>query len=285
MKRNWQPEELIEHWTLIPTELALLTNRTATNRLGIALLLKFFQYEGRFPTSRIEVPKDVIRYVAQLLKVSPERFDDYSWQRRTIKTHRAIIRDFLGVRESTMQDAQTLTTWLETQVLAYDLKLESLLIAARERLRYLKIEPPMTDSLERIVRSALRRFEDNFCDLTVKKLSSSVRSKLDELLETSLEDPNLEQQKDSENSSTHNASSALALLKNPPGTLGLDSLISEAAKLEQLRQLGLPDNLFPGVSTKVLQIYKQRVAVEPPRELRRHPSPTDVILYLLLFAT
>ncbi|MGB7522262.1 MAG: Tn3 family transposase [Spirulinaceae cyanobacterium] len=272
MKRNWQPEELIEHWTLIPTELALLTNRTATNRLGIALLLKFFQYEGRFPTSRIEVPKDVIRYVAQLLKVSPERFDDYSWQKRTIKTHRAIIRDFLGVRESTMQDAQTLTAWLETQVLAYDLKLESLLIAARERLRYLKIEPPTADSLERIVRSAIRRFEDSFDDSTARKLSSLIRSKLDKLLKTTPEDNHTNQQVEDKDAFASNTSSPLAFLKNPPGTLGLDSLISEAAKLEQLRQLGLPDNLFPGVSTKVLQIYKQRVAVEPPRELRRHPT-------------
>ena len=55
MKRSWQPEELIEHWTLIPTELDLLTKKTATNRLGIALLLKYFQYEGRFPTSKAEV--------------------------------------------------------------------------------------------------------------------------------------------------------------------------------------------------------------------------------------
>ncbi len=52
MKRNWQPEELIEHWTLLEAELALLTKKTASNRLGLALLLKFFQYEGRFPLSK-----------------------------------------------------------------------------------------------------------------------------------------------------------------------------------------------------------------------------------------
>ena len=55
MKRSWQPEELIEHWTLIPTELDLLTKKTATNRLGIALLLKYFQYEGRFPTAKADI--------------------------------------------------------------------------------------------------------------------------------------------------------------------------------------------------------------------------------------
>ena len=46
MKRNWQPEELIEHWTLIPPELDLLIKKTVTNRLGIALLLKYFPSQG-----------------------------------------------------------------------------------------------------------------------------------------------------------------------------------------------------------------------------------------------
>jgi hypothetical protein len=83
MQRHWQPEELIEHWTLLPAELELLTKKTVTNRLGIALLLKYFQYEGRFPTSLTEIPHDAIRYVAKLLKISPDRFDNYDWQGRT----------------------------------------------------------------------------------------------------------------------------------------------------------------------------------------------------------
>ena len=168
MKRNWQPEELIEHWTLIPTELDLLTKKTATNRLGIALLLKYFQYEGRFPTSKAEVPSEVIRYIAQILKVPPDKFDSYDWQGRTIKAHRAIIRDFLGITEATVKDADNLTTWLSTQVLAYDLKPESLEIAAKERLHHLKIEPPTQERLQRIVRSAIRSFEDSFCNQTAK---------------------------------------------------------------------------------------------------------------------
>ncbi len=272
MQRNWQPEELIEHWTLLPTELELLTKKTATNRLGIALLLKYFQYEGRFPTSPAEIPRDAIRYVAELLKISPDRFDNYDWQGRTIKAHRALIRDFLGVTEATVKDAIALSAWLETQVLAYELKLESIYIAAYNRLRSLKIEPPTPERLERIVRSAIRRFEDNFCDSTAQQLSTSVRQKLDELLETASEDNDSEELLDTDSTSPHNTPSPLAILKSDPGRLGMNSLISEAAKLKQLRQLELPDNLFPGISTKVLQIYKQRVAVEPPRELRRHPD-------------
>ena len=119
------------------------------------------------------------------------------------------------------------------------------------------------------MRSAIRRFEDNFCHVTAQQLSSEVCTKLDQLLDTT---PDTDNSEESEHTNPHNTPSLLAVLKSDPGRLGMNSLISEAAKLEQLRQLELPVNLFEGISNKVLQIYKQRVAVEPPRELRRHPQ-------------
>ncbi|MBE9039594.1 DUF4158 domain-containing protein [Oscillatoriales cyanobacterium LEGE 11467] len=140
MKRNWQPEELIEHWTLLPTELDLLTQRGATNRLGFAVLLKFYQYEGRFPMTPAEIPPAVVRYVADQLKCDPDQFGDYDFSGRTIKAHRARVRHTLGFREATVEDGRTLTAWLETQMLAYDLKLESLTQAALHHLRHLKTE-------------------------------------------------------------------------------------------------------------------------------------------------
>ncbi len=276
MKRNWQPEELIEHWTLLPTELALLTKKTATNRLGIALLLKFYQYEGHFPASRAEIPTTAIRYVADQLQIDPERLGDYDFEGRTIKAHRALIRNFLGFREATVKDARALTDWLLTQVLAYDLKLESLTLAAQNHLRSLKIEPPTPERLERLVRSALRRFENHFCQATAQKLDPTVCSNLDKLLETATE--TTEPESPGDNPVATNSPSALAILKTDPGRLGLDSLTKEAAKLEQIRQLDLPSDLFHGISLKVLQTYRQRVAAEPPRELRRHPDSRRYIL-------
>ena len=270
MKRNWQPEELIEHWTLLEAELALLTKKTASNRLGLALLLKFFQYEGRFPLSKAEIPSNAIRYVADQLKISPDLLNSYDFNGRTIKAHRVLLRDFLGFREATVKDAQALTKWVETQVLAYDLKLESLQIAAVNHLRFLKIEPPTPERLERIVRSALRRFENHFEVALTQKLSPDVRQKLDRLLER--DEKNNEQSENDDNMLSPSNPSILSVLKTDPGRLGLDSLTKEAAKLQQLRQLDLPVHLFQGISPKVLQTYKQRVAIEPPRELRRHPN-------------
>jgi hypothetical protein len=45
MKRQWTEDDLVEHWTLHPDDLALLINQGAATRLGYALLLKYFQYD------------------------------------------------------------------------------------------------------------------------------------------------------------------------------------------------------------------------------------------------
>ncbi len=69
MKRQWDIEELIESFTLLPKELDFLANKTGATRLGCALLLKCFQYEGHFPSAQHEIPKDVVNYIANQLKL------------------------------------------------------------------------------------------------------------------------------------------------------------------------------------------------------------------------
>ena len=43
------PEDLIASWTLVEDDWRLVGNKTGPTRLGFALLLKFFEVEGRFP--------------------------------------------------------------------------------------------------------------------------------------------------------------------------------------------------------------------------------------------
>jgi len=96
VKRQWTAEELAEHWTLHPDDLTLLTNKAAATRLGSALLLKYFQYEGRFPQHRGDIPPAAIVHVAQQLGIPPELLIQYDWNGRTIEFHRAQIRQALG---------------------------------------------------------------------------------------------------------------------------------------------------------------------------------------------
>ena len=57
MQRHWDEHELVERWSLTSDEFELLRNRTDRNRIGFAVLLKFFQLDGRFPSERREVPR------------------------------------------------------------------------------------------------------------------------------------------------------------------------------------------------------------------------------------
>jgi hypothetical protein len=43
VKTNWDTEELIENWTLLPTELELVKKKIGVNQIGFAFLLKHFQ--------------------------------------------------------------------------------------------------------------------------------------------------------------------------------------------------------------------------------------------------
>jgi len=282
MKKSWLPEELVEHWTLLPDELERLAQKNDQNTLGFAILLKFFQLEARFPENSSEIPADVVNYVAKLLDIKSEKYQDYDWQGRSIKYHRAQIREFFGFREIQVSDAEELTNWLTEQALIYELKFEQLKLAALIHLRELKIEPPTISRLERIIRSALRSFEDLFFQSISEQLSSQSKAQIDKLLNLAVSSLLIDEVADEHTSSkAETPETTWAELKTDPGRIGVEGFQKEVAKLESFRQLSLPPDLFKQIPTKVLQIYKNRVAVEHPRDLRRHP---EVIRYTLFAA-
>ncbi|TMD59508.1 MAG: DUF4158 domain-containing protein [Chloroflexi bacterium] len=87
MKRTWTAEELLEHFTLLPDELVAIGNKSGTTRLGFAVLLKCFQYEGRFLRSRQETAPEVVRFLATQVGVDAALFAQYVWEGRTIEAH------------------------------------------------------------------------------------------------------------------------------------------------------------------------------------------------------
>lgn len=78
---------------------------------------------------------------------------------RSIKHHRVQIREPLGYREASIQDADDLVAWLSANVVATEQQDEPLWAAAYARLHALKIVPPTPDHMTSIVRSALHTYE------------------------------------------------------------------------------------------------------------------------------
>jgi TnpA family transposase len=272
MKRDWSALELAEHWALLSGERPLLANKTGATRLGFAILLKFFQYEGHFPRQRQDVPTIVVEYVACQVDVAPEEWLRYDWTGRAIKYHRAQIRSFLGFREATVEDGQAVCDWLVEHILPHDPNPDHLHDQFLQRCRASCIEPPASERIDRLVRSALHTFEERFCAATLARLSAETRERLEALL-LPAPAPTHETQELAES-----GWAVLTGLLADPGPVGLESLLDEVAKLERVRALGLPQDLFASASPKLLQAYRRRVAVEAAYELRRHPEPLRLTL-------
>jgi hypothetical protein len=142
LKKHWELDELIEHFTLLPNEISALGNKTGHTKLGFMVLLKFFQYNTKFPTSKNEIPKDVIKFIAKQLLLNSRIFEKYDWEGRTINYHKAQIRNFFGFRESTKKDIEEIHKWLIEKSLFYETNIEKLKDLFYLRLREIKVEPP-----------------------------------------------------------------------------------------------------------------------------------------------
>jgi TnpA family transposase len=264
VKRHWTPAELLERWTLSPAERALLDEARADHtRLGMACLLKGFQVDWRFPRSRAEVPAAAIAHLAAQLGVPAAGFLQYDWDGRMATHHRAAIRTFLRVRESTVADQQQVAEWLVTHVLPETQQPEVARAAFVDRCRALGLEPPTPHRVERHLRSALAAYDAQVCGTVFGRLSPGTRARLDDLLRVA-PDPA--------------SRSALADLKLDPGPLSVETVRQEAAKLERLRQVDLPPDLFRDVSPKLVARFRQRVVAEELHELRRHPPARRLTL-------
>src|SRR5947209_8733860 len=180
MKRQWTNEELIDHWTLSAKELDLVgDSKTDHNLLGAACLLKYFQYEGRFPSQKQDVPPIVIVHLAQQLGVIPEKIIPYDWEGRTIKAHRAAIRTFLDVHEATIADEEAVVEWLCHQVLVEQRQEDTLIASVYTHCKKGRIEPPTPDRVRRLVRTAIHRFDERLCATLMQRLSVETRTSLD----------------------------------------------------------------------------------------------------------
>src|SRR5436305_2722 len=112
MKQQWAPQELIDQWMLTEAEIVLVNQyHTDPNRIACALLLKYFQREGKFPQRKQDIPRVIVEHIAQQFNLNTTVFDSYKWGKGTIDRHRSQIRKFFGVRMGTVDDANTVLAW------------------------------------------------------------------------------------------------------------------------------------------------------------------------------
>ncbi|MED2578201.1 Tn3 family transposase, partial [Bacillus thuringiensis] len=276
MKKNWNEDELLTDFVLMPNELHVsMVNKTEANRLGFALLLKYFQQEARFPSTKQDVPKVIIEYIAKQLDISPERFEEYRWggKEKTYTRHRKNIRDFFGFQELTRTDNERFEQWLVEQV-PFTHDRDYLTNQAYSLFRKWKVEPPSIGSLKRMIDSAIDTFEKNLYQDTYQQLSSKTCARLDALLES--HDNVILNEEESD-------ILAFRQLLSSPRKPSVNTMEMEVKKLLAIRHLQIPNELFHHLTPKLIKKYRLRAATETVTELRAHPISIRYTLLAILF--
>lgn len=258
---------------LAPGDYAMVMAKSRANRLAFAMWLIFFRDHARLPRGPSDLESLDIAALARQIEVAVPADGGLLLAERTAKRLRAEIRARFGFREATVADAEMLVAWLRDHVAGEVGGEIALLIERLEaRCRELAIEPPTPDRVERIARTALRAHEEQFHADIYGRLSPAIRERLDELLGSAVGagDPSVTEDVSA------GAPAALLKLRGNPGRPSLASMQEELAKLELIRRMDLPADLFDHASPRDLERCRRRVAVEAPHELRRHPDAARI---------
>src|SRR5699024_4159042 len=140
MKEQWKGGEWMDYFSVLHEDFRLFGKRTGSTRLDFAVLFKFFQQEGRFPTQEDEIPAYVLQHIAKQVNLDAQLFATYPWETSSSKRHRRQIRDHFGFRETTEADREKVTLWLGKKVWDYALQEEPLQGEVIEEYRHRKIE-------------------------------------------------------------------------------------------------------------------------------------------------
>jgi hypothetical protein len=150
-----------------------------------------------------------------------------------------------------VSDEDKLIMWLAAEICPSEMSRDRLRAALLARCRQEKIEPPTPGQIERLLGAAEAMFERQFTTTTVERLPAAAIAKLEELIVTDDGD-------DPDGGSVGGKRAFLQELKEDPGPLTLETLLTEITKLERVKAIGLPDALFEGVSEKIVAGWRAR---------------------------
>jgi hypothetical protein len=108
-----------------------------------------------------------------------------------------------------------------------------------------------------LIRSATHTFEQQLYDATLAHLPAETQAALEALLSTEI--ATLQETRDESQMAEQEVQEATQEIEEPttsplqhirqdPGRIGLATMLEEMAKLRRIRELGLPENLFPGIA-------------------------------------
>lgn len=121
-----------------------------------------------------------------------------------------------------------------------------------------KIEPPVENTVETLVRSALHNHEQRFFTQTFRNLSPTSISRMDAMIDDWADADDLMK----EQSTKESERMTFRKINMSPGRANRKNLEDEIKKLKELRMLELPHDLFKNAAPKILKKYRLRAVSE-----------------------
>ncbi len=261
-------------WDLSPADRLIVEAKRWGSRLRFAVMLLFYPRPRPLPARRGRGGQGRCRGPgAQARHAGAWQPGGAAARLRRPHAQAAAGRDTRPARlpRGDVADAEDLGTWLRDTAAPRTRDIDELTAEAEARCRALRVEPPSPDRVARIVRAAVRAHDERRYAAVHARLSAETRARLDALLQAGSPEA-----ADAAGSETDPETQAAPLihLRSGPGRASVASLRDELARLDLVRRLELPDRLFADWSPAELEACRQRVAVEAPYELRRHPEAT-----------
>lgn len=257
-------------FTLDSEEIILASSKnTKENRLAFAVMLKFFQVEGRYPTPSDVIQQTMINSLAMQLDCCDMNLDNYDWHNRSSKRFRQEIRLLLDYRKANIEDSKKLIDWLIEHSLPQVPTLPQILEQAYQFCGNQRLEPFKPRQLDRYIATACSRFERKFFLDISKQLSIATIKLINELLPKSDEISDNEEQNKEDSEESRLAIITLSCLKKDIAGAKLKNVSNEIDKLKWLRRLSLPEKLN-SVPRKLKKKYYTRICAELPSEIRKH---------------
>ncbi len=241
------------------------------NKLGFAILLKYFQLEGRYPKHIKYIDPLMLNCLANQLEVSSSCINKFDWEGRSTERFRQEIRKLLGYKQATLNDVEDLKIWLKKKVFPNIIKRPQQMEYAYIYFREERIEPFTSKEMNRHIRSAHKEFEKDLFESIYRQLSGETIKSMDALLteNTDNNDENVNENLD-DIKFKH-------LKRDIPGAK-LKHVAHAIQKIHCLNQLELPKNLLSELNEKLISKYYSRVMAELPGSLWEHH---EVIRYAI----
>ena len=257
---------LAARWSLGFEDLALLSGKPLSARIGFAAQLLVYRATGRFPRGESEIAVEAATYIAAQSGTKVADLADYDWTGCSGRRHRAEILKHLGFRRAARQDMATASAWIGSELCPLGLPTGEMMERLLAWFAVRRVASPEDGVLASFIAAARRAFEDRLFSTIAVALSEEQRRQLDASL---TDDDDM---------------TGFSGIKADPGQPDLDNILLMARRLGFVKSLALPVSAMPDPGDPFMRVLRRRVGNETAWRMRQHPDDRRYVLYALFLA-